>query len=643
MKKIIITLVVIAAIAASVGGYYYTRPGPEPKVTTAAVTRGDVTESVGATGTFEAITSVTVGSQVSGTIQALNADFNSIVTKGQVIARLDPALMQTQLEQSQANLVRAQADLERLKVTLEDAKVKLARADGLFKRQLVTQADLETAQVNVKSADAQLKSSQAALTQAEAAVNQNKVNVEHTVISAPIDGIVVSRNVDIGQTVAASFNAPTLFIIAADLTKMKCTANIDESDVGRIRPGQNVRIRVDAYANEEFTGRVAQVRLQPSVVQNVVTYGTVIEVPNNDLKLKPGMTANVTIEVARKTDVVRVPNAATRFRPSTEIFAALKQPVPPELQRGMGGRGGTGMAGGFGAAGGTGRGGDQAGAGAAAAGGSNAQAQTGARGSATPGQTAQSARPPQVQGQQAQAPSAPQGGAGLAGRPSERGGGDRPPAQAGERGGFPGAGGERGGFAGGGQGGERGAFAGGMGPGGGQGPGGGRGFDPNDPERRARMMERLQQMPPEQREQFIARLKERGINIELPGAAGASKGAAKPAPAKTTGAPSADGLGGKGAQTIDSLFGPLPARVSFGRAWIYTTATKQLKSVRLRLGVTDGTWTELLDGELQPGQELVTGIIIDDGTKTSTTGANSPLMQRGGPMGGPPMGGGRGR
>ena len=187
---------------------------------------------MGATGTFEAITSVTVGSQVSGTIQEWTADFNSIVKKGQVIARIDPSLLQTQLEQSQANLVRAQADVERLKVSVEDAKAKLDAADGLFKRQLLTQADLDTAQVNVKSTDAQLKSSQAALTQAQASVNQNQVNIEHTIITAPIDGIVVSRNIDVGQTVAASFNAPTLFIIAADLTKMKCTANIDESDVG---------------------------------------------------------------------------------------------------------------------------------------------------------------------------------------------------------------------------------------------------------------------------------------------------------------------------------------------------------------------------------------------------------------------------
>jgi HlyD family secretion protein len=605
MKKLIITLVVMAAIAASVGAYYYTRPGPEPKVTTAAVTRGDVTESVGATGTFEAITSVTVGSQVSGTIQEWTADFNSIVKKGQVIARLDPSLIQTQLEQSQASLVRAQADVQRLEVALEDSKTKLVRARGLFQRQLITQADLDTAEVNVKSNEAQLRSSKAALTQAEAAVNQSKVNLEHTIITAPIDGIVVSRNIDVGQTVAASFNAPTLFIIAADLTKMKCTANIDESDVGRIRTGQRVRFRVDAYPTEEFTGTVAQVRLQPVVVQNVVTYGTVIEVPNPDFKLKPGMTANVTIEVAKKTDVVRVPNGAIRFRPSTEIFAALNQPVPPELQRGAG-RGGTG------------------GGRANGQGGQNAQATPSAGNTPAAGGTAttptkqQAPAAPQggqrAEPGQGQAASQGQGGSGMAPRASERGG-DRAQGQGGDR-------------------------AQGQGRSFGQGgPGGGRGgFDPNDPERRARMMERLQQMAPAEREAFIARLKDRGINIEMPGTAktAAGKPAAKAQP---------EGIGAKGGQTIDSLFGPLPARVSFGRAWIWTPATKQLKTIRLRLGVTDGTWTELLDGEIQPGQELVTGIIIgDEGANRGTSGAASPLMQqRGGPMGGRPGGGPGGR
>jgi HlyD family secretion protein len=580
MKKFIITLVVIAAIAASVGGYYYTRPGPEPKISTAAVSRGDVIESVGATGTFEAITSVTVGSQVSGTIQALNADFNSIVTKGQVIARLDPAMIQTQIEQSQANLVRAQADVERLKVTLEDAKTKLTRARGLFQRQLLTQADLDTAEVNVKSAEAQLRSSMASLTQSQAALNQNQVNLDHTVITAPIDGIVVSRNVDIGQTVAASFNAPTLFIIAADLTKMKCTANIDESDVGRIRPGQTVRFRVDAYPTEEFVGTVSQVRLQPVVVQNVVTYGTVIDVPNPQLKLKPGMTANVTIEVAKKDDVVRVPNAAIRFRPSQDIFLALGQPIPPELQRSANGRGG--MAGGTGT-GANGRSGQATPGGQPSTSAQGAQAQSGARGT-TAQPSAATTAPAGSAPADRQASGQPRTGSGA----FERGGGDRAQGQ-----------------------GERGR---------------GRGFDMNDPERRARMMQRLEQMPAAEREQFIARLKERGITLDLPAAA------KKTAPAKAA-AP----LGHQGAQTIDSLFGPLPPRVSVGRAWVYTPATKQLKAIRLRLGISDGTWTELLDGELQPGQELVTGILIgDEGANRGTSGAASPLMQqRGGPMGRP--------
>ena len=184
----------------------------------------------------------------------------------------------------------------------------------------------------MRSAEAQIRSAEAQVTQAQASLNQNQVNLAHTVIEAPIDGLVISRNVDVGQTVAASMQAPTLFVLAADLTKMQVVANLDESDVGRIRPGQRVSFRVDAYPAEDFTGTVAQVRLQPIVQQNVVTYATVIDVPNVDLKLKPGMTANVNIEIARKQNVLRVPNAALRFRPTNEIFAALGQ-TPPETGR----------------------------------------------------------------------------------------------------------------------------------------------------------------------------------------------------------------------------------------------------------------------------------------------------------------------
>ena len=281
---------------------------------------------------FRRVTTVQVGTQVSGTIESLYADFNSLVKKGQVLARLDPSLFQTQIEQARANLIRAQADLERLKVSLDDARTKLARAQELSARQLIPQNELETAQVNVRSIEAQIRSSEAQVTQARASLNQNDVNLQHTVITAPIDGLVISRNVDVGQTVAASMQAPTLFILAADLTKMQVVANLDESDVGRIRPGQHVTFRVDAYPADDFDGSVSQVRLQPIVQQNVVTYATVIDVPNPALKLKPGMTANVNIEINQRANVLRVPNAALRFRPTNEIFAALGQTPPDPAQ-----------------------------------------------------------------------------------------------------------------------------------------------------------------------------------------------------------------------------------------------------------------------------------------------------------------------
>ena len=349
-KTLLVLLFVLAAVAVAVGGYYrYGRTVEPPKVTTLPVSRGDVTESVGATGTLEAVTTVQVGTQVSGTLKTLNADFNSIVRKGQIIAELEPSLFETQVAQGRANLVRAQADVQRLRVALEDAETKLKRTKDLAARNLVPTMELETAETNVHSAQAQLKSSEAQVVQAQASLSQSEVNLQHTVIEAPIDGIVISRNVDVGQTVAASMQAPTLFVIAADLTKMRVIADIDESDVGRIRPGQVARFRVDAHPLEEFQGTVSQIRLQPKVVQNVVTYATVIDVPNPQLKLKPGMTPTVTVEIAKKTDVVRVPVAALRFRPSSDVFAAFNQEMPPDLMGGQ--RRGQGNAGGPGAPG----------------------------------------------------------------------------------------------------------------------------------------------------------------------------------------------------------------------------------------------------------------------------------------------------
>ena len=338
MKKIIVVLIVGVGSTALAYNYFFRTTEFVPTVSTVTLTRGDVVDTVGATGALEAVTTVQVGSQVSGIIEALYVDYNSIVRQGDVIARLEPSLFETQIEQGQANLTRSEADLERLQVTLDDAEAQLARSEDLSSRDLISTTELEAAQVATRSAAAQLKSAEAGVIQSRASLNQNEVSLGHTVITAPIDGIVIARQVDVGQAVNAGTSAPELFIIAADLTKMRVIANIDESDVGRIRPGQVVTFTVDAYAAEEFDGIVSQIRLEPVLEQNVVTYATVIDVPNNDLKLKPGMTATVTLEIARRENILRIQNAALRFRPTEDTFAALNQPVPEILQRGGGGR-----------------------------------------------------------------------------------------------------------------------------------------------------------------------------------------------------------------------------------------------------------------------------------------------------------------
>ena len=348
MKKALLVLLVIGGGITAYGYYGLRTTEFVPDVSTVRLIQGDVVDTVGATGALEAVTTVQVGSQVSGIIEALYADYNSIVRQGEVIARLEPSLFETQIEQARANLARSEADVERLQVALEDTQTRLARSEDLAARDLISTTELESAQVAVRSASAQLRSAAAGVTQSQASLNQTEVNLGHTVITAPIDGIVIARQVDMGQTVAASMSAPELFVIAADLTKMQVIANIDESDVGRIRPGQRVTFTVDAYAAEEFVGTVSQIRLEPVVQQNVVTYATVIDVPNNELKLKPGMTATVTLEIARREDILRVPNSALRFRPTADMFAALNQPVPDILQRGEGGEGAAGPGGGRG-------------------------------------------------------------------------------------------------------------------------------------------------------------------------------------------------------------------------------------------------------------------------------------------------------
>jgi HlyD family secretion protein len=302
----------------------------EARYFTEKVQRGDIRDVVQATGTINAVTTVQVGSQVSGTISQLFADFNSRVKKGQIIAHIDPSLFQGALLQARAdlanaraNLAASQANFEKAKATAIQAKQDYNRTRGLTSEGVMSpqQLDLakatsDSAQAAVSAAEAQVEQARAQVQQKAAAVTVAQTNLDHTVITAPIDGIVVNRSVDVGQTVAASLQAPTLFTIAQDLTKMQVYAKTDESDVGQIRPGQPVTFRVDAFPKDRFNGRVVQVRMNPTTVQNVVTYDTIVEFANPDMKLFPGMTAYVDIPVASAHDVVKVPNGALRYKPS---------------------------------------------------------------------------------------------------------------------------------------------------------------------------------------------------------------------------------------------------------------------------------------------------------------------------------------
>jgi HlyD family secretion protein len=323
MKRIIVGVLLVIAVGVGARAYYNSREATLPTISTGRVSQGSIVDAVAATGTLQAVTTVLVGTQVSGTLTWLGADFNSIVHKGQVIARLDPSLINAQIQQAQAGMAKAAADVDNTRVQVADAQQKYTRAQSLASKSLIAQSDLDTAKVAVDSAQAQLKSSQAQLVQAQASLDQNQVDLQHTVIAAPIDGMVIQRSVDVGQTVAASLSSPTLFSIAADLTKMQVQMNIDESDIGRVLPGQRVTFSVDAYPGDTFTGTTTQVRLQPAVVQNVTTYTVIVDVPNPELKLKPGMTATVSVEIARRDDVMRVPNAALRFTPTATTITAL--------------------------------------------------------------------------------------------------------------------------------------------------------------------------------------------------------------------------------------------------------------------------------------------------------------------------------
>ncbi len=257
---------------------------------------------------------VSVGTQVSGTIKEIYVDFNDPVKKGQVIALIDPALFEAQLEQAKANLLLARANLKKAEAVLLDAQRTFERNKALFEKDLIAKSELDAAETNYTSALAQVNAAKAQVLQAEAALKSAETNLRYTKIISPVDGVVISRNVDVGQTVAASFQTPTLFTIAQDLSKMQINASVSEADIGKVEVGQMVEFTVDAYPETIFKGKVSQVRLAPTNIQNVITYDVVIQVENEDLKLRPGMTANVSIITNVKENVLRIPNSALRFK-----------------------------------------------------------------------------------------------------------------------------------------------------------------------------------------------------------------------------------------------------------------------------------------------------------------------------------------
>jgi HlyD family secretion protein len=334
---------VLAAVAVAIAwlAYRYWTGGSgsgDGGYVTAKVDRGAIEQVVTATGTVNPVKTVQVGTYVSGPIIALDVDYNSPVTHGQRVAKIDPAPFAVKVREADANLANAKARVEKDKADLEFKKIQLDRNRTLLARNLIAQNDLDTARSNYDQAVAQLALDEAAVQQAQASLEEADVNLRYTDILSPVDGVVVSRNVDVGQTVAASFQTPTLFLIAEDLTKMQVDTSVSESDVGRVKEKQPATFTVDAYPGSPFHGAVAQVRNAPINVQNVVTYDVVVAVDNPKLELKPGMTANITVTTAERDDVLRVPIRALRFRPDTPGTTSTTVPPAATGQTGQHGK-----------------------------------------------------------------------------------------------------------------------------------------------------------------------------------------------------------------------------------------------------------------------------------------------------------------
>jgi HlyD family secretion protein len=556
MKKLITALVFILLVGGGVFAYYrYGRTEEKPQVVQSSVSRGAITETVQATGTLEALRTVNVGSQVSGTVIQLGpdaktiVDYNSIVKAGEVIAKLDPSLLETQVKVQQANIEKQQTDIDSNKIQLENDKLTLDRTKKQFDAHLVSQQTLDTAELAVKTRDASIASAEKQLVTTRAALEQAQLNVEYCTIRSPIDGVVVQRQVDIGQTVQASMTTPQFFQLATDLTTLRLTAGVDEADIGKIRPGQDVTFNVDAYQQQLFRGKVDRVRLNATSSNNVVTYQVVANVANPDLKLRPAMTATLHIVIETSDNVLKVPNQALRFKPTADMYTALGAQAPTPGGRGNGAPGepGSGAGGGRPAVGN----------------GANGQ---GANANAPAGQTAQNDQSGQGQ--------------------NRRNGGGR-----------------------------------GFGQGGGA------------------------NLTPEQRQQMMNQFGGGRGGSGRGGGAGrngrnqqAANDSTTPAVSLTTRAEQ------QGTDKIDDLFAPLQRTMTPGTIYVWDEANKNLKRVGVMVGITDGQQSEIVSSDLQPGSQVVTGIIVPISLRP-TNGGN-PLMgnqPRGGGPGGMQPGGGGGR
>lgn len=588
MKKLIIVVVVLALAAA---GYFYwdSKKAPEvPQFTKVTISQGDVVEAVSATGTLQAERLVSVGSKVSGVIDQLNTDFNQIVRAGQVLARVNTDLLETQVKIQEANIARQLVDIESQRVQLADLEQNLTRQKELRAKQLISEQVLEAADLQVKSRVAQIKSAEQGMVQSRINLDQARLNVTEATIRSPIDGVVVNRVVDRGQTVVGSQAATKFFDIATELTTLKLEGGVDEAEIGKVRTGMRVTFTVDAHGQREFIGEVTMVRINPTIQQNVVTYTTVVRVQNNDLSLKPGMTAAMKIEVARRNNVVRIPVAALRFRPTNDMWTALKMEPPTPAGRG----------------GGAGRTGGAPGTTPAPTTGAAAPATTP---SATPAATPAPAAPPQTRG----------GSAGAN------------PFQAGGR-----------------EGNREGGREGGNRTGGRQ----GGGMSSLTPEQQ-KQLAAIRELPRDQQAAAMAKLGinmggGRGGGQGRGGRGGNAGQSAPVTPIAERGAQSIDQL------FPELVRQPSRGQVYVLRAADATHPFGKLERLDIMQGISDGTFTELVSGptELAVGTELVSNILMPWITTSTTPGgaAGSPFggqqPGRGGmPGGGNPGGGGGGR